>query len=328
MIKVLPKGATPIDFAYSVHEQIGHKMIGCKINSKMMPIITPLNNGDIVEIMTSEQSKGPSRDWLKFVKSSSAKTRINQWFKRAQRAENIEKGKDSIEREVKKLGIKYSDLVRPEWLQLAMDRYKFATVDDLYASIGFGGISVNKLMARLLDEYRKEHEEEDFEEKIEELAKSKPTRSKPSRTGVVVKGIDNCLVKLSKCCNPLPGDEILGYITKGRGVSVHRTDCVNVKDLFNEENRMIDVYWFDDVNGSYKVEIEILANDRNGLLKDVIKQVENAKVKLTGMNTRTTKEGIAIIDISLELENKDMLNKMLSSLRNIESVYDVNRKRG
>ena len=261
-------------------------------------------------------------------KSSSAKTRINQWFKRAQRAENIEKGKDSIEREVKKLGIKYSDLVRPEWLQLAMDRYKFATVDDLYASIGFGGISVNKLMARLLDEYRKEHEEEDFEEKIEELAKSKPTRSKPSKTGVVVKGIDNCLVKLSKCCNPLPGDEILGYITKGRGVSVHRTDCVNVKDLFNEENRMIDVYWFDDVNGSYKVEIEILANDRNGLLKDVIKQVENAKVKLTGMNTRTTKEGIAIIDISLELENKDMLNKMLSSLRNIESVYDVNRKRG
>ena len=328
MIKVLPKGATPIDFAYSIHEQIGHKMVGCKINSKMMPIITPLRNGDIVEIVTSEQSKGPSRDWLKFVKSSSAKTRINQWFKRAQRAENIEKGKDSIEREVKKLGIKYSELVRPEWLQMAIERYKFATVDDLYASIGFGGISVNKLMARLLDEYRKEHEEEDFEEKIEELSKAKPTRSKPSKTGVVVKGIDNCLVKLSKCCNPLPGDEILGYITKGRGVSVHRTDCVNVKDLLNEENRMIDVYWFDDVNGSYKVEIEILANDRSGLLKDIIKQVENAKVKLTGVNTRTTKEGIAIINISLELENKEILNKMLSSLRNVESVYDVNRKRG
>lgn len=328
MIKVLPKGATPIDFAYSIHEQIGHKMVGCKINSKMMPIITPLRNGDIVEILTSEQSKGPSRDWLKFVKSSSAKTRINQWFKRAQRSENIEKGKEAIEREVKKIGIKYSDLVKPEWLQLAMDRYKFATVDDLYASIGFGGISVNKLIARLLDEYRKEHEEEDFEEKIQELAKAKPTKSKPSKTGVVVKGIDNCLVKLSKCCNPLPGDEIIGYITKGRGVSVHRKDCVNVKDLFNEENRMIDVYWFDDVNGSYKVEIEILANDRNGLLKDIIKQVENAKVKLTGMNTRTTKEGIAIIDISLEVENTEILNKVLTSFRNVESVYDVNRKRG
>lgn len=328
MIKVLPKGATPIDFAYSVHEQIGHKMVGCKINSKMMPIVTPLRNGDIVEIITSEQSKGPSRDWLKFVKSSSAKTRINQWFKRAQRSENIERGKELIEKEVKKLGIKYSDLVRPEWLQLAIDRYKFGSVDDLYASIGFGGISVNKLMARLLDEYRKDHEDEDFEEKIEELSKAKPTRAKPSKTGVVVKGIDNCLVKLSKCCNPLPGDEIVGYITKGRGVSVHRTDCVNVKDLLNEENRMIDVYWFDDVNGSYKVEIEILANDRSGLLKDIIKQVENAKVKLNGMNTRTTKESIAIIDLSLEVENINILNKALSAFRNVESVYDVNRKRG
>jgi GTP pyrophosphokinase len=328
MIKVLPKGATPIDFAYSIHEQIGHKMVGCKINSKMMPIITPLKNGDIVEILTSEQSKGPSRDWLKFVKSSSAKTRINQWFKKAQRTENIEKGKELIEKEVKKIGIKYSDLVKPEWLQMAVDRYKFQTVDDLYASIGFGGISVNKLMARLLDEYRKEHEDQDFEEKIEELVKTKPTRIKPSKTGVVVKGIDNCLVKLSKCCNPLPGDEIIGYITKGRGVSVHRTDCVNVKDLLNEENRMIDVYWFDDVNGSYKVEIEILANDRNGLLKDIIKQVENSKVKLTGINSRTTKENIAIIDLSLEVENIDILNKVISAFRNIESVYDVNRKRG
>ena len=328
MIKVLPKGATPIDFAYSVHEQIGHKMVGCKINSKMMPIITPLRNGDIVEILTSEQSKGPSRDWLKFVKSSSAKTRINQWFKRAQRSENIGKGKESIEREVKKIGIKYSDLVKPEWLQLAMDRYKFATVEDLYASIGFGGISVNKLMARLLDEYRKEHEDQDFEEKIEQLAKEKPSRIKPSKTGVVVKGIDNCLVKLSKCCNPLPGDEIIGYITKGRGVSVHRTDCVNINELLKEEDRIIDVYWFDDVNGSYKVEIEILANDRQGLLKDVIKQVENSKVKLTGMNSKSTKEGIAIIDLSLEVENIDILNKVISAFRNIENVYDVNRKRG
>ena len=329
MIKVLPKGATPIDFAYSVHEQIGHKMIGCKINSKMMPIITPLRNGDIVEILTSDQSKGPSRDWLKFVKSSSAKTRINQWFKRAQRDENIEKGKEAIEREVKKLGIKYSDLVRPEWLQLAMDRYKFATVEDLYASIGFGGISVNKLMARLLDEYRKEHEEEDFEQKIEELAKAKPVRNKPSKTGVVVKGIDNCLVKLSKCCNPLPGDEIVGYITKGRGVSVHRKDCANIKDLFNEENRMIDVYWFDDVNGSYKVEVEILANDRSGLLKDIIKQIENYnKIKLMGVNTRTTKENIAILNVSLEVENIEILSKLLTAFQKVESVYEVHRKRG
>ena len=328
MIKVLPKGATPIDFAYSIHEQIGHKMIGCKINSKMMPIITPLRNGDIVEILTSDQSKGPSRDWLKFVKSSSAKTRINQWFKKAQREENIEKGKDLVEKEIKKLGLKYSDLMRQEWINLALERYKFAGIEDLFASIGFGGISVNKLMARLLDEYRKEHEEEDLEEKIEELAKAKPTRIKTSKTGVVVKGIDNCLVKLSKCCNPLPGDEIIGYITKGRGVSVHRTDCTNVKDLLEEENRMIDVYWVDDINGSYNVEIEILATDRTGLLKDVIKQVENAKLKLVGVNSKTTKENIAVIDISIDLENIDTLNKLINSLRNIESVYEVTRKRG
>ena len=328
MIKVLPKGATPIDFAYSIHEQIGHKMVGCKINSKMMPIITPLRNGDIVEIITSEQSKGPSRDWIKFVKSSSAKTRINQWFKKAQRAENIERGKDIVDKEVKKIGIKYSDLVKPEWINLVLERYKFQTVDDLYASIGFGGISVNKLMARLLDEYRKEHEDEDFEQKIEELSKTKTFVSRPSKTGVVVKGIDNCLVKLSKCCNPLPGDDIIGYITKGRGVSVHRTDCPNVKDLFNEEDRMIDVYWFDDVNGIYKVEIEILATDRSGLLRDIIKQVENYKVKLMGVNTRTTKENIAIINVSLEVENIDNLNKLLVAFKNIENVYEVNRKRG
>ena len=327
-IKVLPKGATPIDFAYSVHQEIGNKMIGCKINSKMMPIITPLRNGDIVEILTSDQSNGPSRDWLKFVKSSSAKTKINQWFKKTQRAENIEKGKDSVDREIKKLGIKYSDIMKPEFIQVALDRYNYATLDDAYASIGFGGISANRFIARILEEYRKEHEEDDIEQKIEELASAKPIKNRPSKTGVVVKGIDNCLVKLSKCCNPLPGDEIIGYITKGRGVSVHRTDCVNVKDLLNEENRMIDVYWFDDVTGSYKVEIEILANDRSGLLKDIIKQIENAKIKLMGVNTRTTKENIAVIDVSLEVENKDILNKVLTSFRNIENVYEVNRKRG
>ena len=329
MIKILPKGATPIDFAYSIHEQVGHGMVGCKINSKMMPIITPLRNGDIVEILTSEQSKGPSRDWLKFVKSSSAKTRINQWFKKAQRSENIERGKDLVEKEIKKLGMKPADLLRQDWIQMALDRYRFATIDDLYASIGFGGISVNKLMARLLDEYRKEHIEEDLEQTIEELAKAKTIKPrKAPKTGVIVKGIDNCLVKLSKCCNPLPGDDILGYITKGRGVSVHRTDCVNIKDLLAEPDRVIDCYWFDDVNGSYTVEIELLATDRYGLLRDVIKQVDNSKIKLVGVNTRTTKENIAIINISVEIENKDMLTKFTNSLKNIESVYEVTRKRG
>ena len=202
-IKVLPMGATPIDFAYSVHEQIGHKMIGCKINGKMMPIITQLNSGDIVEVLTSDLPKGPSRDWLKFVKSSSAKTRINQWFKREKRAEHIEKGKEIIEREIKKLGMKNTELLKPEWLELILEKYKFNEMDDLYASIGFGGISDKKVMARLLNEYRKEHEEEDLEQKIEELVQAKPKRIKPSKSCIYVKGIENCLVKFSKFCNPL-----------------------------------------------------------------------------------------------------------------------------
>ena len=328
MIKVMPRGGTPIDFAYSIHEQIGHKMVGCKINGKMMPIITHLHNGDIVEIITSDQSKGPSRDWLKFVKSTSARNRINQWFKKAERSQNIEKGKDFIEKEIKKLGLKNSDLLKTEWLQVVLNRYKFASVEDMYASVGFGGMSGNKVVARLLEEYKKEHEEEDLEKKIEELATAKPVKNKPSKTGVVVKGIDNCLVKLSRCCNPLPGDEIVGYITKGRGVSVHRTDCVNLKDLLNEENRMIDVYWYDDVKGSYSVDVEIFANDRNGLLKDVIKQVDNANAKLMGVNARTNKENITNINITVEIENIGELKKLLTSLRNIESVYEVNRKRG
>lgn len=327
MIKELPMDATPIDFAYSVHEQIGHHMIGCKINGKMMPIITKLNTGDIVEILTSDQVKGPSRDWLKFVKSSSAKTRINQWFKREQRAENIEKGKEIIEREIKKLGMKNSELLKPEWLQAILEKYQFNTLEDLYASIGFGGISDKKIMARLLNEYRKEHEEEDLEQKIVELAQAKP-KMKPSKNGIYVKGIENCLVKLSKCCNPLPGDEIVGYVTRGRGVSVHRKDCFNLKDLIGEEDRMIDVDWAEEVQAQYNVEIEIFANDRSGLLRDIIKQVENYKVKLMGVNTRTNRDNTAILDMTLETSSIETLNKLMNAIMKVESVYDVYRKRG
>ena len=325
-IKVLPRGSTPIDMAYSIHEQVGHKMIGAKINSKMMPIITNLKNGDIVEIITSDQPKGPSRDWLKYGKSSSAKTKIQQWFKKAQRAENIEKGKDAIEKEIKKLGMKNTEILKPEWIQVALDRYNYNTIDDMYSSIGFGGISANKIIARLLEEYRKEHTEEDLEAKIQELSITKPSKN-VSKNGVVVKGIDNCLVKLAKCCNPLPGDNIIGYITKGRGVSVHRVDCTNVKNLLEEDNRMIDVYWNDKLNSSYNAEIEVYANDRDGLLKDIIKQLESAKAKMMGINAKANKEGVVLIEINLELQNKDELDKVLKTLRNVYSVYDVKRKK-
>ena len=325
-IKTLPKGSTPVDLAYTIHAEIGNKMIGAKINSKMMPILTKLNNGDIVEILTSDNAKGPSRDWLKFVKSSSAKNKIQQWFKKAQREENITKGKEAVEREIKRIGMSHAELFKPQYVQAALDRYKYTNMDDLYASIGFGAISQNKIISRMLEEYRKEHKEEDIEEKIEELVQTKTSHSRPSKAGIVVKGIDNCLVKLSKCCNPLPGDAIVGYITKGRGVSVHRKDCINAKQLVSEENRLIDVSWYNQGKEKYDVEVEVLANDRKGLLSDVIKKVDDTKALLMGVNTKTTRERVAIMDLSLEIKDLEELNKVLKVLRTVDSVYDVRRK--
>lgn len=327
-IKVLPREATPIDFAYSIHAEIGHHMTGCKINSKMMPIITSLNSGDIVEIITSDNSKGPSRDWLKFVKSSSAKNRINSWFKKAQKAENIEKGKDLIEKEIKRIGLTHSDLFKTEYMEPMLERYKYKNSEEMYAAVGFGANSPVKVIARMLQEYRKEHKEEDIEQKIQELSKNtKNKKVKPSSSGVVVKGIDNCLVKLSKCCNPLPGDEIIGYITKGRGVSVHRKDCVNVKDLLSEENRMIDVEWYQESKENYDVTIEVLANDRSGLLLEVLNAIKETKANLMGVNTKTTKERIAIMEATIEVENLEELNKVQKTIRKIDSVYEVRRKK-
>ena len=326
-IKVLPRGATSIDFAYSIHEEIGHHMTGCKINSKMMPIITPLQNGDIVEIITSDNSKGPSRDWLKFVKSTSAKNKIQSWFKKAQKTENIERGKELIDKEIKRIGFNHSDLFKTEYIEPMLERYKYKNIEDMYASVGFGANSAVKIIARVLQEYRKEHQEENIEQKIEELANIKPRKTKPSSTGVIVKGIDNCLVKLSKCCNPLPGDEIVGYITKGRGVSVHRKDCVNINDLLSEENRMIDVEWYNEDKIDYNVDIEILSNDRKGLLMDILKEIGTTKAKIMGVNTKTTKERIAIIDITIEVENLDELNTVLRVIRKVDSVYEVRRKK-
>lgn len=326
-IKALPKGSTPIDFAYMIHAEIGHHMTGCKINSKMMPIITPLKSGDIVEIITSDNSKGPSRDWLKFVKSTSAKNKILGWFKKAQKAENIEKGKDLIEKELKRIGFSHTDLFKTEYIEPMLDKYKYKNLDDMYAAVGFGANSAVKVIARMLQEYRKEHEEENIEAKIEELAKARQKRPKPSDTGIIVKGIDNCLVKLSKCCNPLPGDEIVGYITKGRGVSVHRKDCINVKDLLSEENRMIDVEWYEENQSSYQVDIEIYSNDRKGLLMDILKEIGTTKAKILGVNTKTTKERIAIMEITLEIENLEELNKAQNAIRKVNSVYEVRRKK-
>ncbi len=324
-ILVLPNGATPIDFAYAIHAEIGNHMTGCKINSKMMPIVTKLKNGDIVEIVTSDKSKGPSRDWLKFIKSSTAKTRIQQWFKKNEREANIAKGKDALEREVKRIGMSYQELFKPEFVDVAVNRYKFNSLDDMYASVGFGTITAGKIVSRVLEEYRKVNKEENIEEKIEELKKTK--EDKPSSSGIIVKGIDNCLVRLSKCCNPVPGDEIVGYITKGRGVSVHRKDCKNVKDLFEEENRMIDVSWYTDEPSSYNVDIVMFSNDREGLLADIISTVTAEKAPLMAVNSKVSKERIVITELTIEVNNIAQLNSVLKSLRKIDSVYDVKRNK-
>ena len=326
-ILVLPRGATPIDFAYSIHEEVGNKMTGCKINSKMMPIVTSLKNGDIIEIMTSDNSKGPSRDWLKFVKSTTAKTRIQRWFKKNEREDNIIKGKEILEKEVKKLGGSHQELLKDEYLKVAMARYNYQTEDDMYSAIGFGAITATKIISKLLEEYRKEHKEDNIEQKIEELAKERKTQAKPSNSGVVVKGIDNCLVKLSKCCNPVPGDEIVGYITKGRGVSVHRKDCKNIGDLFSQENRMIDVSWYTDKPSTYNVDITILSNDRSGLLADIISTVTAEKTPMISVNSKVSKERIVITELTIEVSDISRLNDVIKQLRKVDSVYEVRRNK-
>ena len=326
-IKVLPRGSTPIDYAYNIHAEIGHHMTGCKINSKMMPIITKLNNGDIIEIITSDKAKGPSRDWLKFIKSTTAKNKINAWFKKNLREENIEKGRESIEREIKRIGMEYSDLFKTEFVSAALDRYKYNSIEDMYASIGFGAISSGKIIARILEEYRKVHKEENVEEKLEELNKAK-TQTSTSKSGVIVKGIDNCLVKLSKCCNPVPGDNIVGYITRGRGVSVHRADCKNLKDLFeDEESRMIDVTWAREKQAAYNVDIEIFSNDREGLLADIIANIGLTKSRIIAISSKLNRERIVVTELTAEVENLEALNELLKSIRKVDSVYEVKRKK-
>ncbi len=328
-IKTLPKGATPIDFAYSIHAEIGNKMTGCKINSKMMPIITELKNGDIVDIITSESSRGPSHDWLKFVKSTSAKTRIQQYFKKHDRQENITKGKDIVEKEVKRIGIKFDELFAEKYYNPALTRYSFKTLDDMFAAVGFGSIGANKVISRVLEEYRKDNHEDNYEEKIKKLSTPSVQKQHVSKTGIVVKGIDNCRVLLSKCCNPVKGDDIIGYITRGRGISVHRMDCKNVKALLKDEDRIIEVFWAQDAisDASYEVEMEVDANDRDGLLQDIMNVIQKSDLKLTAISAKAMQERIATINFTIVVKNIEQITKTIRDIKKIDSVYDVKRKK-
>jgi len=327
-IKTLPKGSTPIDFAYLIHDQIGNKMVGAKINSRMMPIITPLKNGDIVEVITNDNSRGPSRDWLKFIKSTQAKTKILKFFKKRDRQQNIDKGKEIVEKEIKKIGLQEDELFADQYVKPALQRFVFKTLEDMYAAVGFGSIGANKFISRVLEEYRKENKDKiNIEEKMEELheAQTKKVRSK-SKTGIIVKGIDNCLVKLSRCCNPVQGDEIIGYITRGRGVTVHRKDCTNVKELFTEGERIVEVYWDEQKeNTSYSVDVNVFANDRDDLLSDVVVLITKSEANMLSIKANVNHEKIVTINLKLEVKNTQMLDKIIRDLEKIDSVYDVKR---
>ena len=220
-----------------------------------------------------------------------------------------------------------SELYKQDYVDAALTRYKYNTVEDMYAAVGFGAISPVKIIARMLEEYRKEHKEEDIEEKIQELSQARKTHTKPSKAGIIVKGIDNCLVKLSKCCNPVPGDDIIGYITKGRGVSVHRKDCINLTDLLEQEDRMIDVEWYNEANASYTVDVEVYSGDRNGLLADILEVSQKNKTKIISVTSRVTKEKTVITDITLQVENREELHNALKAIRKVNSVYEVKRKK-
>jgi len=325
-VRNLPAGSTPIDFAYSIHSEVGNKMMGSKVNGKIEKLDYVIQNGDIVEIITSGHVHGPSRDWLKIARTSQARNKINQWFKKENRAENIEKGKDLLEKDFKKAGVPVSFLSSGDVLNAFLKKYSFNSVRDFYASLGYGGANAHKLVTRLKDEYRKTIPTTQVKAAQDLVTK---TTKKPNTSGVIVSGIDNCLIRFSHCCNPVPGDDIVGYVTRGRGVAVHRTDCINILNTSEDEemNRFIQVSWAETVEVGYQAELTITANDRDGLLLDIAGMVRDLHVRMRGINARTVKNDIAIFDLILEIKSIDQLTEVNKKLKQIEGAISVVRRR-
>jgi len=323
----LPVDSTPIDFAYKIHSAVGNKCIGAKINGKIVPLDYKLQNGDIVEIITSANSNGPSRDWLKIVKSSQAKNKIRQWFKKEKREENIQKGKDILDKEIKRLAASLSITIKNEWLDAVYKKIGLHSLEDLYASLGYGGLTLNQIMMRLKEEIKKNQKIDikDEEQLDKQISKTIHNKKRRSNTGVKVKGVENILVRFSKCCNPVPGDEILGYITKGRGVSVHRKDCPNAKDLLAEPERLVEVEWNTQSMVSYNADVQVRANDRQGLLAEITSIINENKINIVSFYSRTSKDRSAHINFVLEINDIEQLNKLIKRLRRIEGVTDVFR---
>ena len=322
----LPNGSTPIDFAYRVHTVVGHSCVGAKVDGRIVPLDYKLKNGNIVEILTSTSSSGPSRDWLKIVKSSQAKNKIRQWFKREDRELNIDKGKEMLEKEVKRQGFKVADILKEDWLKTVANKLSLNTADDLYAGLGYGSITISQVMSRLRELYREHYQIKDEKPYLEGKTKGKPSQvqKRKSSQGVTVKGVDNIKVRFSKCCNPVPGDEITGYITRGRGVSIHRTDCPNIAHIEDRE-RFIEVSWNTDEKGEYPAEIQIQAVDRTGLITEITQKISDAKLSLSSLNARTNKEKLVIINMTLEIKGIEQLRDLMKKIKKIKGILDVYR---
>ncbi|KXG76994.1 RelA/SpoT family protein [Thermotalea metallivorans] len=323
----LPAGSTPIDFAYKIHSAVGNSCIGAKVDGRIVPLDYKLKNGNIVEILTSSHSNGPSRDWLKFVKSTQAKNRIRQWFKKERKEENIEKGREMLEKEIRRNGYDIQALLKPQWLNVLVKKFNFNGIEDLYAAIGYGGIMLNQVIPKLKEMYKQgQKEEKTIEDSLTVHSKQyKPKQDKKDTQGVKVKGIDNILVRFAKCCNPVPGDDIIGFITRGRGVSVHRKDCVNVVNETDAVDRFIEVEWDEGRQISYQSEIQIIAADRKGLLSEITNVLSETKLTVTAVNARTNREKIAIINLTVEITNVNQLDKLINKIRNMQGVIDVYR---
>ncbi|PXW89999.1 GTP pyrophosphokinase [Streptohalobacillus salinus] len=323
----LPKGSVPIDFAFKIHTEVGNHTIGARVNGKMEPLDYQLHNGDIVEVMTSKHSYGPSRDWLKMTQTSQAKNKIKQFFKKQQREENVVKGKELVDKEVRHTGFDPKEVLNTENLQNIADRFNFISVEDMYAAVGYQGITASQIATRLTDKFRQKEAKQELEESIEKVQqkqKAKPSKGKPS--GVKVEGVDNLLVRLAKCCNPVPGDEIVGFITKGRGVTVHRKDCPNV-NVEEAKDRLLTVEWEDNQTSQkqYHVDIEISGYDRRGLLNDVLQSVNEIGTNIIGVNGKSDRNKMVIIHLTILIQNVQHLRKVVERLKQIKDVYTVER---
>lgn len=335
-VKTLPSGSTPIDFAYSIHSAVGNKMVGARVNGRLVNIDYVIQNGDRIEVITSQNSKGPSRDWLSLVKSTQAKNKINQWFKTELKEDNILRGKDMIDRYCKAKGINYPDINKPEYQEKVMARYAFRDWESVLASIGHGGLKEGQVINKMVDErekkLKKEVTDKNILDGIGEMTSKMPA-SKKSKSGIVVKGIHDVAVRFSRCCSPVPGDEIVGFVTRGRGVSIHRTDCTNIINLPEDERvRLIDAEWqtpeSDTGKERYTTEIQIYANNRIGMFVDISKVFTEGQIDITSMNVRTSKQGKATIIMTFDIHGIEELNRLIEKLRQIEGVLDIERTAG